>query len=1017
MGGILSVSSVRDTRLWQRLNQGFESSAHASLARTLAEHVAGLCKEAEDRIRRLPALHPEFTLHDDRHFVRVTELMWLLLGDAASVLNPPEIAILVLSAYFHDQGMVPDASDWTTIEKSDDYRLHAQIWTADHPNLTSIEGQLASSLISAEERQSLIRKHADLLYAMKADFIRKTHGQRSAAIVNDTFGSDPRLAVAGVSVADLLSRLCESHVLHPSEIRPETGFHHDHLVANFRVNLRYLAVILRLADILDFDRERTPDALFRAIHFSSEVSVAEWEKHRAVQGWTINPDLIRFDMYFGHPIYERLARSFLDWIDDELVWATEIIRSFPKPFSDDYSLRVPQRVDRSRVGPKDKRYVYHDLEFTLSRDEIIKLLMTEKLYRSPSLAIRELVQNSLDALRYRRALFAVAGLEWRHGCVQLEHRLDDHGRDVIQCQDNGVGMDELVITKFLTNVGRSFYRSPFFEQERNRLRAHGADFDPCSRFGIGFMSCFMIGDHIEIETRRDYGPGKAHGRPWKVEINGLSGMVVMREGAKEQAVGTTVTIFGREPQLLVDGWSDRIQLVKLVRGYCLAVEFPIMAACHIDKIKETFKVPPEPLEPVTDLERNAVSPILTFQQRFSEIDGRLSGTVRESFLVDQSNLPTIENKAAKWAKRENSLVPIVELADARIIGERHGFDSGQDCLDGILVAGEPGRGAREDVFGTTFPDQMDIVAPFLLDVRGEIKPEITAARTPPNRLDKELSWEKLRQLVRLAHGRIWESVLGLTSQGLSHSEFWKLSAIYNSWLLSMRSSAIWEHLALPVRVDDGETSWVHLHDVSKFGIDGSGDPVAAAGRIMAPEQVQYWQWNSHGASVSWQLKAMLVHMSTLDASADGVKFELRPPTTPSRSPDEYRLPTEFGYGPVIIPYTDVGQLLLSAECSVETANYRHPVVSVAHEHRFTEKKGMFETFAMAATRCFSDKNSLKLIADNINHPSRWMRHVGHRYKSLDWMRIDPRFTPPYHLWTKDAGCVAITDATLRSWAE
>jgi hypothetical protein len=73
-------------------------------------------------------------------------------------------------------------------------------------------------------------------------------------------------------------------------------------------------------------------------------------------------------------------------------------QSFPKAFCDSYRLDIPQRVDRSRIGPKDGRYVYHDLEFTLSRDEIVGLLMTEKLYRTPSLAIRELVQNALDAL-------------------------------------------------------------------------------------------------------------------------------------------------------------------------------------------------------------------------------------------------------------------------------------------------------------------------------------------------------------------------------------------------------------------------------------------------------------------------------------------------------------------------------------------------------------------------------------------------------------------------------------------
>jgi hypothetical protein len=57
------------------------------------------------------------------------------------------------------------------------------------------------------------------------------------------------------------------------------------------------------------------------------------------------------------------------------------------------------------------------------------------------------------------------------------------------------------------------------------------------------MSCFMLGDRIDIETRRDNGPGHALGEPWLVEINGLGSIVTLRPGTKEtQAVGTKVLI-------------------------------------------------------------------------------------------------------------------------------------------------------------------------------------------------------------------------------------------------------------------------------------------------------------------------------------------------------------------------------------------------------------------------------------------------------------------------------------------
>ena len=96
---------------------------------------------------------------------------------------------------------------------------------------------------------------------------------------------------------------------------------------------------------------------------------------------------------------------------------------------------------------------------------------------------------------------------------KLSHFLDENGFEIIQCKDNGVGMDLNIVTRFLTKAGRSYYRSPEFERERAFFREKGVDFDPCSQFGIGFMSCFMLGDRINISTRRDYGSGRKWGDP------------------------------------------------------------------------------------------------------------------------------------------------------------------------------------------------------------------------------------------------------------------------------------------------------------------------------------------------------------------------------------------------------------------------------------------------------------------------------------------------------------------------
>ena len=146
-------------------------------------------------------------------------------------------------------------------------------------------------------------------------------------------------------------------------------------------------------------------------------------------------------------------------------------------------------------------------------------------------------------------------------------------------------MDTSIITRFLTKVGRSYYRSPEFEQERASLAKANCDFDPCSRFGIGLMSCFMLGDQIVIRTRRYYGSAYAHGEPLIVEISGLGGIITIRKGHADQPIGTTIEIIGKTRPALFDEFTDEVRLIKTIDNYALGCEFPIIARCEMPEIR------------------------------------------------------------------------------------------------------------------------------------------------------------------------------------------------------------------------------------------------------------------------------------------------------------------------------------------------------------------------------------------------------------------------------------------------
>src|SRR6266550_7701358 len=103
---ILPATTLEATALFTRLKQLENEN---SCPPGLSGNISVICKEAAERLKVFPAVHGQFTLHDDTHCLRVVQLMAYVAGAVLKRLNAIEISLLILSAYFHDQGMVVDA--------------------------------------------------------------------------------------------------------------------------------------------------------------------------------------------------------------------------------------------------------------------------------------------------------------------------------------------------------------------------------------------------------------------------------------------------------------------------------------------------------------------------------------------------------------------------------------------------------------------------------------------------------------------------------------------------------------------------------------------------------------------------------------------------------------------------------------------------------------------------------------------------------------------------------------------
>lgn len=506
------------------------------------------------RIKTIIRHMDEFTLHDDMHLFRVLYLMERLLTKTIiDNLSIPEKMLLILSAFFHDIGMAPDEKEVITWQK---------IWDA-APVIVDEEEQKSFNTFkrfydARPEQQEIIEKmiaegnhsKASLIKAyLITDFIRQTHAERAREIIAQHWSE--KIVYRNTDLTVELANICQSH---NEDALKLVAFDKNYPCGNNNYTcLPLLGVILRIADILDFDAKRTPLVLYSHLYVRHPVSITEWEKHRAIENWEISPDIIQFSAKCKHPAIEASIREFCDLIDHELSICNNIItflNNYNYYQSRNISVKIPFQVNREKIRTEKNiltnqpLYTYRDTKFSLSKRQVIDLLMGTKLYGNPEIALRELLQNSIDACLLRQAQEVKWGHSRYESAITVKYYTENN-EEILEVTDNGTGMDEYIIDNYYSKVGSSFYKSTDFY---NLKSESNADFTPTSRFGIGILSCFMVADTLIVDTKRILGPQDSSGA-LNITVEGQESIFWIKPGSRNFSGTTTKLILrkGKNP--------------------------------------------------------------------------------------------------------------------------------------------------------------------------------------------------------------------------------------------------------------------------------------------------------------------------------------------------------------------------------------------------------------------------------------------------------------------------------------
>lgn len=170
-------------------------------------------------------------------------------------------------------------------------------------------------------------------------------------------------------------------------------------------------------------------------------------------------------------------------------------------------------------------------------------LLSQHLYSSPRVYIRELLQNAVDATTARRLVEPGAPSAIR---VSIDG-------DRLRVTDSGIGLTEADAHRFLATIGNSSKRDDLAGARREFL----------GQFGIGLLACFTVADQIRVVTRSAR-EADAPTIEWLAHSDGTYGVRVLDGAAARSEPGTTVYLTARPG---AEHWFEPAQVTALARDY------------------------------------------------------------------------------------------------------------------------------------------------------------------------------------------------------------------------------------------------------------------------------------------------------------------------------------------------------------------------------------------------------------------------------------------------------------------
>ena len=473
--------------------------------------------------------YPNFSLHDVSHSMTIINNIQCLLGEERiKRLGATDTFLLLMACLTHDIGMI---LTYKIIEKEWDKENIEKILTNLSANKDKVVSESAKLILQFHNNKekptgykwALEVKNAVII--ITTELLRGKHAEISADYL--TADSEFRKLAENFHSEQLPNRFMEllANVayLHGEgfeDVMNRLYYQADGFKGDY-THPRFIACMIRLGDLLDFDSNRFSFYANATIKEMPDISKYHQQKHASVKHKLISPTAIEAELVCSEENVYRVAREWFDMLEAEVSnqsreWTNlspSDLGGLPPVISRD-SIKI--RYNGISLKPE-----LLNLKFTMSQKKIFSILQGGGIYKEPGFAfIREIVQNAFDASKMQMWKDIKAGvydyffdknkidknkisfpdeidpLIYNQYPVELSIKWKDDKKDVLrfECVDYGTGISEATLMRMTQQVGESHVNDPDYDANMPYW------LKPTAVFGVGLQSIFFVTSMFEVET-------------------------------------------------------------------------------------------------------------------------------------------------------------------------------------------------------------------------------------------------------------------------------------------------------------------------------------------------------------------------------------------------------------------------------------------------------------------------------------------------------------------------------------